>query len=110
VTRDTSKQRLAFLRNDLKIMFAFVQSAGTCPTLDTPEVLAGWQDQEEATELGVMIRDSSTQVIDLLRRGPNVVDHEMAIAEASVVRNQKSDGGVQMLALIMSTSRSPAAR
>lgn len=65
----------------------------------TPRVPA--QRPEEATELGVMIRDSSTKVIDVLRRGPDVVDHEVSIAEASIVRNQKSDGGVQMIKLVI---------
>jgi hypothetical protein len=55
--------------------------------LDAPEILVSGQRQKEASDVGVSVvrRQAAPQVVQLGRRAPQVIDHEVSIAELTMM-------------------------
>jgi hypothetical protein len=95
-------QDLSFFRDSLQFKLLLVERASTMPTLDSPKVLIKRQGQEKAANVGARVDmdQPPSQVVEILRRAPKVINDEVTVAEMSVVRYKQRDGQMQVLTFV----------
>jgi hypothetical protein len=92
----------ALFQHRTPLEFKFVDAPGTRSTLYASQVFRLRKLQEVAVNFGATVdrTQSPAEIVDFRGRSPEMIDHEVPVAEPSVVRNEKCNGRVKMFEFV----------